>query len=406
MPRVDYATYEIKKDKVIASLSKQNASVFTKIAKETKTLSADLEIMNAKKRELTEMQNKLKDRGDELNSLTKEKVIELFGESEQAMTLSVECLGSTFTLSKLAESNQDKIITKAGEIASTDYKAVVDELLIQIPEISEAVKLLIKQFSVIAESDIIKKGAERRLSVNLESIVQEGVWDKVLSIANRLAAKFKSLFSGLRSRQNKINSMLSKLNETTNKGKILEDVNSDVLEISKLTGVRKSALEQWISDNNINTAKLLKYINVKSADRLKNRMDISTAISGKPNNKASMKLKKLFSESNILDKIMLNKSEKQLVKEYAKKLISKRKLNENKYTTVKDADDLVDGDVVKFVKKSDKNDVTNGKILSRKTNDDTDRLYFTNIDYPNAGRCNYTKYSLGKDYQMFKLAEK
>lgn len=245
MPRVDYATYEIKKDKVIASLSKQNASVFTKIAKETKTLSADLEIMNAKKRELTEMQNKLKDRGDELNSLTKEKVIELFGESEQAMTLSVECLGSTFTLSKLAESNQDKIITKAGEIVSTDYKAVIDELLIQIPEISEAVKLLIKQFSVLAESDVIKKGAERRLSVNLESIVQEGVWDKVLSIANRLAAKFKSLFSGLRSRQNKINSMLSKLNETTNKGKI-----------------------------------------------------------------------------------MLNKSEKQLVKEYAKKLINKRKLNE------------------------------------------------------------------------------
>lgn len=247
MPRVDYATYEIKKDKVIASLSKQNASVFTKIAKETKTLSADLEIMNAKKRELTEMQNKLKDRGDELNSLTKEKVIELFGESEQAMTLSVECLGSTFTLSKLAESNQDKIITKAGEIVSTDYKAVVDELLIQIPEISEAVKLLIKQFSVLAESDVIKKGAERRLSVNLESIVQEGVWDKVLSIVNKLTAKFKSLFSGLRSRQNKINSMLSKLNESSNKGKI-----------------------------------------------------------------------------------MLNKSEKQLVKEFAKKLINKRKLNEAK----------------------------------------------------------------------------
>lgn len=322
MPRVDYATYEMKKDKVIASLSKQHASVFTKIAKETKTLSADLEIMNAKKRELTEMQNKLKDRGDELNSLTKEKVIELFGESEQAMTLSVECLGSTFTLSKLAESNQDKIITKAGEIVSTDYKAVVDELLIQIPEISEAVKLLIKQFSVIAESNVIKKGAERRLTVNLESIVQEGVWDKVLSIVNKLTAKFKSLFSGLRSRQNKINSMLSKLNESNNKGKI-----------------------------------------------------------------------------------MLNKSEKQLVKEYAKKLIDKRKLTENKYTIVTDMDDLGDGDVVKFVKKSDRNDVTTGKILSRKAGDDANRLYFTNTDYPNVGRCNYTRHSLDKDYQMFKLNE-
>ncbi len=276
MPRVDYATYKATSEKVIVSLSKQHASALTRKAKLYKEVQAELAEINDLKRLITTKQKLANDKLDDANSGLKELLPELVDENEKLLTITVECLGSSFTLSKFAESNKDKVINKAGDIISTDYKAIVEQLIIQGGEISAACKLLIKQFSVVAESDVIKPGAERRLTINVESIVQEGVWDKVKSIINKLSAKFKSLFSGLRSRQNKINSMLSKLNESNNKGKI-----------------------------------------------------------------------------------MLNKSEKQLVKEYANKLIEKRKMNEDVQIPSNVSDILRDIGIKKTT-------VTNYRVIDKK----------------------------------------
>lgn len=244
MPRYEFAEYKTIKDKVVAKVSKQGAAAFTKLAKQYEELDKDLSILETKKRELTELQNSVKDKESTLKSNIREKIQSVFDESEQAMTLTVECLGSAFTLSKETENNREKVITKSGEIISTDYQKVIDLLLEQTPELKATIDLLIKKSSVIAESDITKAGTARGVRISaIESIVTEGIWDKVVAIATKISSKLIGLFSALTSRQKKINMLLGNLKES----------------------------------------------------KLENR-------------------------------IMLNKTEKQLVKEYAKKIINKRKI--------------------------------------------------------------------------------
>ena len=56
------------------------------------------------------------------------------------------------------------------------------------------------------------------------------------------------------------------------------------------------------------------------------------------------------------------------------------------------------GDAVKFVKKNDKDDVINGKIV----NVDNDKVKFINTDFPDAGESSFSKESLLKYYNVIK----
>lgn len=60
------------------------------------------------------------------------------------------------------------------------------------------------------------------------------------------------------------------------------------------------------------------------------------------------------------------------------------------------------GDVVKFVKKNDKNDIINGKIV----NVDNDKVKFINTDFPDAGESSFLKESLSKYYNVSKVNSK
>ena len=71
---------------------------------------------------------------------------------------------------------------------------------------------------------------------------------------------------------------------------------SEAEEIASLTGLRTQAVKKFIDDNNINDRKLLAYLKIKGPKTLSNRMDISTAIVGKPGNKFAQGIIKAFSK--------------------------------------------------------------------------------------------------------------
>lgn len=209
----NYAEYEVKKDKVIAKVSSQKASAFTALAKSWKELDQSVEILEVKKRELNELKNKVQAQEEELHLKIKEKVLNIFDDSERAMTLTVECLNSSFTLSKLTESNQDKIITPKGDIISTDYKKVIDLLIAQNSDLKETIDALIKQSSVIASEDVIKAGAKRRLSVNVgeSTIINEGLLDRVFNAISKFRNKILSYLNRVDLRQDQIDKIIFNL---------------------------------------------------------------------------------------------------------------------------------------------------------------------------------------------------
>lgn len=64
---------------------------------------------------------------------------------------------------------------------------------------------------------------------------------------------------------------------------------------------------------------------------------------------------------------------------------------------------LKPNDVVKFVKKSDKNDIINAKVVKiGKDKEGKDRIYFINTDYPNVGLSNFIVDVLPKYYKVLK----
>jgi hypothetical protein len=69
---------------------------------------------------------------------------------------------------------------------------------------------------------------------------------------------------------------------------------SEAEEIASLTGLRTQAVKKFIDDNNIDDRKLLAYLKIKGPKTLSNRMDMSTAIVGKPNNKFAQGIIKAF----------------------------------------------------------------------------------------------------------------
>jgi uncharacterized small protein (DUF1192 family) len=78
-----------------------------------------------------------------------------------------------------------------------------------------------------------------------------------------------------------------------------EAASVEAMGIAALTGLRGDAVQKFIDDNNIHARKLFAFLKMKGPHTLSNRMDISTAIVGKANNKYAQGIIKAFSESKI-----------------------------------------------------------------------------------------------------------
>jgi len=209
-----YADYVVKKDKIIATVSAQKGAAFTALAKSWKQLDKKVDELAAKKTELNDLKKSIEADETELHKKIKEKVVSIFDDSESAMTLTVECLNSSFTLSQLTDENNPTKIASKGDQTQTDYKKVIELLLEQNKDLEGTVNALIKQCSIIATEDIWKPGAERRLrvkvdpSITSESLLREGLWDNIVSFISKLGYRIKQYFGRLRNRQQKINQQL------------------------------------------------------------------------------------------------------------------------------------------------------------------------------------------------------
>jgi len=129
------------------------------------------------------------------------------------------------------------------------------------------------------------------------SVSQESGWDGVQA-ADGIA--FTLRMNGFHKEADKIQSIFDNkpyMKALNKEGKIsLSKMikESEAQEIGNLTGVRVSAVQKFIDDNNIDDRKLLAFLKLKGPKTLSNRMDISTAIVGKPNNKFAQGIIKAF----------------------------------------------------------------------------------------------------------------
>ena len=140
-----YAEYTVKKDKIIATVSAQKGSAFTTLAKSWVHLDKRIEELANKKRELNELKNSVEAEETEVHKNIREKVVNIFDDSESAMNLTVECLNSTFNVSQLSDENKPTKTASVGDPISTDYKKVIELLLEQNEDLKETVDSLIKQ---------------------------------------------------------------------------------------------------------------------------------------------------------------------------------------------------------------------------------------------------------------------
>lgn len=217
-----YAEYTVKKDKIIATVSAQKGSAFTTLAKSWVHLDKRIEELANKKRELNELKNSVEAEETEVHKNIREKVVNIFDDSESAMNLTVECLNSTFNVSQISDENKPTKIASVGDSISTDYKKVIELLLEQNEDLKETVDSLIKQCSVLAVEDIWKPGKERRLRVKVdpsmtaEGLLREGLWDRIVGVVTKLSYRIKKYFTRLQARQQKINQRLMLIQKSSN----------------------------------------------------------------------------------------------------------------------------------------------------------------------------------------------
>ena len=130
--------------------------------------------------------------------------------------------------------------------------------------------------------------------------------DKIQNLNNRIKA-LKDKISATKSSEQKSkfqNTLKNALQSLSNIRKAqTESVNEaasvEAMGIAALTGLRGDAVQKFIDDNNIHARKLFAFLKMKGPHTLSNRMDISTAIVGKANNKYAQGIIKAFSESKV-----------------------------------------------------------------------------------------------------------
>jgi hypothetical protein len=75
---------------------------------------------------------------------------------------------------------------------------------------------------------------------------------------------------------------------------VTESASRTAMEIGGLTGMNKDAIQKFVDDNNLDIEKVFQFV---KKGKLKDRMELVSAIAGKPNNTVQKKMIKMFSES-------------------------------------------------------------------------------------------------------------
>ena len=178
-----------------------------------------------------------------------------------------------------------KIEGKPEMAEKPDYPSMKD------PQYKEKMAVISQKYASKYSDDVDDNARELGTSAS-----QESGWDGVHA-ADAIA--FTLRMNGFHKQADLIQSVFDNKPYMKNEGRISLSklVNeSEAEEIANLTGLRTQAVKKFIDDNNINDRKLLAYLKIKGPKTLSNRMDMSTAIVGKPGNKFAQGIIKAFSK--------------------------------------------------------------------------------------------------------------
>lgn len=215
----DFAEYNIKSDRINILMKAQKASAFTKFAKLWKDLDVKVKDLEDKKRVLNDLKNDIESTSIEVKSLIKDELINVVDETERAMTIAVECAGSTFTLSKETEDNKDKVIP-ANTIVAPDYAkawAEFEKIMEGNTGMIELMNTCItKTSNVINIAEQIIKGKERAVRIKVkENILTEltwkDAWVHISGFLKKLTNKIQGLLSINKTEVNKFSSLVNNL---------------------------------------------------------------------------------------------------------------------------------------------------------------------------------------------------
>jgi hypothetical protein len=182
-----------------------------------------------------------------------------------------------------------KIEGKPEMAEKPDYPSMRD------PQYKEKMAAISQKYASKYSDDVDDNARELGISAS-----QESGWDGVQA-ADAIA--FTLRMNGFHKQADMIQSIFDDkpyMKAMTKEGRISlsnmvnELETSEGIDIAHLTGLRPLAVQKFIDDNNIDARKLQAYLRIKGPKTLSNRMDIATAIVGKPNNKFAQGIIKAF----------------------------------------------------------------------------------------------------------------
>jgi hypothetical protein len=192
-----YADYKVKGDRIDVMLKQQKAASFTKWAQMQKTLNTKAKELLDKKRVMNELKNAIESTETELKDGLREAIQNVVDSNEKAMTIAVECAGSTFTLAKETDQNKDTVI-KGSQIVVPDYEKAwkqFETVMTGNDGMLELMNQCIKNTeNTINIAEQVVKGNKRGVSIKLKenNIIQEV---NLLDVWNKIANFFKSAYN-------------------------------------------------------------------------------------------------------------------------------------------------------------------------------------------------------------------
>lgn len=161
--------YEEKKkageiDRIVVELSGKKSEIATKLAKEFK--------------DVKELEEKLKEKKNELNLKATDHVISFFDAADEVYTRVVETVSVVLTVSK-------QVQTTIPETKTFDFDGFYSELLTVVPDLKDKLELLVKTYTTITPEVSVPADKKPSLRVKL----------KEDSFSEKLSEKLKELGS-------------------------------------------------------------------------------------------------------------------------------------------------------------------------------------------------------------------
>jgi hypothetical protein len=130
-----------------------------------------------------------------------------------------------------------------------------------------------------------------KMKEQLRKIVREIMREKVISEMNEAENPCWRGYEqiGMKMKDGKEVPNCVPKNESVN-----EVASRTAMEIGGLTGMNKDAIQKFVDDNNLDIEKVFQFV---KKGKLKDRMELVSAIAGRPNNPVQKKIIKMFSES-------------------------------------------------------------------------------------------------------------